>query len=212
MISIKVFIGKPDNPASGAWVQLPVSEEELASLPTRYGTQEGEYIISDSEVDGVELRINEPTRLEDLNEFAEWCDSEDPNPSVVAAIQDTIGWNSSFEDIIDKYNQGDFTVLDGETEYDLGQSYIDMVGGFDNINNIENYIDWDSFRRDLRYDCPEDEDEEEWLDSMIDEYQSDPEGMLGREGMERYFDYESFGSDLKNDGFAQYLGFWVQVF
>jgi antirestriction protein len=208
-LGLKVFIGKPMDPTSGAWINLPVDDiDELQNIIDKYATEAGEYIISDYETDAdiPSLHIDEITSLEDLHNFAEWFENENPDLDVVEALLDV---GVDFDELPRKYEEGDFTVIAAENdEEDLGREYIDQLyGGVEQLDQETKirYFDEDSYRRDLDYEGIEDDEIEE----ILEEVQDNPEMV----DLNMYFDYESFGHDLAiGDNFVFYSSKWVQIY
>jgi antirestriction protein len=143
-----VFIGTPLNPACGEWVMLPQDSETLEAI--RKGIAgDGDYIISDmADLPGV----SEYAALDEVNEYAEWLVDEEPEKDVIEALLDS---GISFDELPQKYKEGDYFVVDGYTEEDLGESYIEDIGGVEaalSPDKIACYFDYEKFGRDLCVD------------------------------------------------------------
>ena len=136
----------------GAWITLPVSEEELQEiLINEVGITEQyeEYAIHDFECDFME--ISEYSSISELNELAELLEGleEDEEKTLKAIIE----WGYYGEDIkeaienIDNFNLYE----DIQTDYDLGYYYINEAGIYDleAMGNLANYIDYEAFGRDI---------------------------------------------------------------
>lgn len=204
----------------GEWAELPVNEEELQEILNRIGINEDyvEYFITDFETDIEGLEISEYSNIEQLNKLAMKLEGlEEYEIEELKALLER--WYIDFIDMIesDIYSLLDnytFIQLDDRSPLDdenLGRSYIEEIyyGDLSYIKNIAYYFDIEAFSRDLRFDKDiiiEDLDEEsrEYYENMTDiefaenyiEQLGDIEE-LGQETLERYFDYELYGRDLR---------------
>jgi antirestriction protein len=144
----RIFIDTPLAPACGEWVSLPIDEEELEAIRQRIASN-GDYIIADSEdLPG----IGEYESLTDVNEYAEWLVDEEPEADNIEAFLDA---GISFQDIPQKYERGDYCVVEGTDETDLAANYIEELGGLEYAltpENIAMYFDYEKFGRDLKID------------------------------------------------------------
>ena len=135
------------------------------------------------------------------------------------------------DDSIEAFRGHYYGIYDGD--YDLGMDFVDRFGMPD---NPEQYFDYDRFGRDLMYDYhygdpdntdsegnPEDPDHYYDNDGYdMGEYQDDEQVArdyidslgsieeLGKETLNNYFDYASFGRDLLLNDITEYDGylFW----
>lgn len=154
----------------GAWVELPITEEELnkvfAEIKLGYFDNDGnyhhgyfgngsfyeEFAIHDYEcdIDGVE--ISEWANIWELNELAEMLEKTDEyDRKIIESCLEVYGGDVS--DYVDKTD--DYTLLEGvETDYDLGYYYVEEAGiySLESLGSLRNYIDYERFGRDLAYD------------------------------------------------------------
>lgn len=207
----------------GEWAKLPLSEEELQEILNRIGINEEyeEYFITDYEADINGLEIGEYSNIGELNKIAkkfEELEELEKKQLEVLLEGDYIEFNEILEenvsDLLDSHTfiQLDETSLN-ENE-NLGYSYIEEIycNDLSCIENIDYYFDIEAFSRDLHFDKDtiiEDLDEEskEYYENMTDiEFAEDYIEQLGsieelgKETLERYFDYEMFGRDLNLNG------------
>ena len=143
--------------------------------------------------------------LEDLEAYED-CDDKE----VLTAILESE--NDDIQNALEILNSGDYIFFaDIDNDEDLAHAYIDMIGGLDGINNIEDYIDENAYKeswreiaentiREEQPDLDENSDEFEnevelWLDTVY------PEQLAlaienNSKDLEDYFDYEAYGRDL----------------
>jgi antirestriction protein len=144
----RIFIGTPQAPARGEWLSLPCDEEELNDIIHRIAGN-GDFIISDKEdLPGVD----EYTCPQEANEYAEWLVTEEPEADLLEAF---INNGTGIDEIPALYKKGDFTIIEGDTEEDLGANYIEEMGGVENAlspDTIASYFDYEKFGRDLTID------------------------------------------------------------
>ncbi|MFQ4800938.1 antirestriction protein ArdA [Clostridioides difficile] len=204
----------------GEWAEFPVNEEELEEILDRIGINEEyeEYFITDFETDIEGLEISEHSNIEQLNELAMKLEGlEEYEIEQLKALLER--WYIDFIDMIesDIYSLLDnytFIQLDDRSPLDdenLGRSYIEEIycGDLSYIKNIAYYFDIETFSRDLRFDRDIiieelDEESREYYENMTDiefaedyiEQLGDIEE-LGQETLERYFNYELYGTDLR---------------
>ncbi|HCW2676244.1 antirestriction protein ArdA [Clostridioides difficile] len=204
----------------GEWAEFPVNEEELEEILDRIGINEEyeEYFITDFETDIEGLEISEHSNIEQLNELAMKLEGlEEYEIEQLKALLER--WYIDFIDMIesDIYSLLDnytFIQLDDRSPLDdenLGRSYIEEIycGDLSYIKNIAYYFDIEAFSRDLRFDRDIiieelDEESREYYENMTDiefaedyiEQLGDIE-KLGQETLERYFNYELYGTDLR---------------
>ncbi|EQG38281.1 TPA: antirestriction protein ArdA [Clostridioides difficile] len=204
----------------GEWAELPVNEEELEEILDRIGINEEyeEYFITDFETDIEGLEISEHSNIEQLNELAK--ELEELEEYEIEQLKALLGCG-----YIDFYDmlEGDICRLSGNYTFiqlddrsllddeNLGRSYIEEIccGDLSCIENIAYYFDIEAFSRDLRFDRDmiiENlyEEDIEYYENMTDiefaenyiERLGDIEE-LGQETLERYFNYELYGTDLR---------------
>ncbi|HBF7477424.1 TPA: antirestriction protein ArdA [Clostridioides difficile] len=204
----------------GEWVKLPVNEEELQEVLDRIGINEEyeEYFITDYETDIKGLEISEYSNIEQLNELAKELEElEEYEVEQLKALLERgyIDFYDMLEgDICRLSDNYTFIQLDDRSSLDdenLGRSYIEEIcyGDLSCIENIDYYFDIEAFSRDLRFDKDiiiEDLDEEsrEYYENMTDiEFAEDYIEQLGsieelgQETLEKYFNYELYGTDLR---------------
>ena len=136
----------------GEWVTFPIEEDELEEVFERIGIndQYEEYFFTDYDCDvpSVCKDLGEYSSIDNLNELAEALESVD-NEDLLAAALELGGYST--QDIIE--NIDDYILYpDIKNDYDLGCEYIVEGGIFDTPDNLENYIDYEAFGRDLRMD------------------------------------------------------------
>lgn len=206
----------------GEWIEFPIDEDELNEVLDRIGINEEyeEYFFTDYECDldcFDASSLGEYENIEDLNEIGEKLekiDDLDLNDEVDAGI----AYGLSLNDAIDKAVDGEIIFVDensnGRTDENLAYAFIESLGGIEELSKgtIDMYIDSESLGRDVRleyyaqdeedpetageYWCgDEDASDEEIGDAIIDQL-----GLDGINNKESYFDYETFGRDLRLEG------------
>ena len=135
----------------GAWITLPVSEEELQKILTdKVGINEEyeEYAIHDFECDFME--ISEYSSISKLNEIAELLEGLDEyEEKTLKAIIEWRYYGENIKEAIE--NIDNFTLYeDIENDYDLGYYYINEAGiyNLESMGNLANYINYKAFGRD----------------------------------------------------------------
>ncbi len=159
---LKIFVNTwgnyNENGADGGqWVNLPMDpddlEETLENIAAAMGDNDPEWAIHDYEwgdtFDGGE--ISECDNIQDINEYAQRLEDLDKwDLKKYAAMIEY--WGSKCVDIddIDDYN----LYSDIETDYDLGYYWAQESGCYDlsNMGHLANYIDYESFGRDIRFE------------------------------------------------------------
>ena len=126
-------------------------------------------------------------------------------------------YSGDFHDAVDLVETGSVTKLSDESlsnrmDEAIGYHYMDSMG-FNAMSNIEEYFDYEAYGRDIRieyypveagdpetageYWCGDDRaDDEEIGREVVNQLGWES---VGRENMERYFDYGAFGRDLQMD-------------
>lgn len=203
----------------GEWLELPASEEEIKETLDNISINElyEEYIIADYE-NTFDFKISEYSNIEELNQVAEYLEGfTEYEQQQINALLD--GGYIDYKNLVNEDIELDnyaFVELDQNTmlsdESNLAYSLIDSFYGGDlsYIENISSYFDYESFARDLYFDKShiiDGLDNEEELDNMGESEFCDwyLEGIsnvdgLERETLERYFDYEKYGRDIRLDG------------
>ena len=151
----------------GEWVKFPTTAEELQKLFERigigskddFGQPYEEWFITDYDcyVDGLYDKLGEYENLDELNYLASKLDemSQGEYEQFQAAME--IGDHSgSLQEIINLTENLDcFDYLSGvRNDYDLGYYWIEESGCYDtsSLGALANYIDYESFGRDIRYE------------------------------------------------------------
>ena len=135
----------------GQWVQLPIPQERLQEVLTQIGC--GEYFITDSETDILDISIGEYAILIELNVLAakieELADFDYTKLAAVLewetpqTVADTI-------DIIENLNSYDL-LPDVEDNEGLGEYFGVECGVFDAVpEHLRYYIDYERYGRDIR--------------------------------------------------------------
>ena len=156
----------------GDWLELPASEEEIQEFMVKVGLgyydfkgdyiqgveKDGviyeEYAIHDIECDFTSLynEIGEYTSLELLNELAkklEELDSDELEKLEAIIEYDGMGGIEGLDSLIDELDNY-ILYADIESDYDLGYYWIEESGCYDIPSFLQNYIDYESFGRDIR--------------------------------------------------------------
>lgn len=110
-------------------------------------------------------------------------------------------------DSLTQANEFYFTQTDAGSDADkqLGEQYVDIVGGLDNVQNKEFYIDFAEYGQDLRLNMDEDEEEiYEDLDDYTLGEQFWNEEVVTEQKIQDYFDFEGLGNDLSINDFTCY--------
>lgn len=201
----------------GQWLELPATEEEITEVMDNISINDlyEEYIIADYE-NTFDFKISEYSNIEELNQVAEYLEGfTEYEQQQINALLDG-GYidykNLVNEDIeLDNYT---FVELDQNTmlsdKVNLAYSLIDTFynGDLSQIEDIEDYFDYDKFARDLYFDFDhiiEDMEEDdkkameemtkmEFCDWYLDSFGDIKE--LGQQTLENYFDYKAYGRDL----------------
>lgn len=209
------------------WVSFPCDEDAFQDSLEKIGIGEDrgdgsvyeEWFFSDWDTDYSWLNLDglgEYMSLDEVNEYAETLENivdEGTEEEFRAAME----YSGDFHDAVDLVETGSVTKISDESmsnkmDEAIGAYYMDSMG-FDAMSNIEEYFDYEAYGRDIRIEYypveagdPETA-EEYWCG---DESASDEEigrevvnqlgwDGIGKENLERYFDYEAFGSDLQMD-------------
>ena len=123
------------------------------------------------------------------------------------------GSYKDFDEIVKKVQDGDFVFLSQvDNATDLGQAYVDMLGGIEGVSNPFQYVDRDQIMRSFRDNDFEDND---LSDSdyyvMADEEIENMEAAGNLQYAEDNFDYTALGRDLEIDGYTYVSGGALQV-
>ena len=200
--------GADTDSIGGGWMDIDQAREFLEAH------SEEEPFINDTNGD-IPFEVNEYSNVEQVLDWLEQYEnlSENDREAFTAIMEDQ---NDDFESAMNILESGDYVFFSGvETEEELGEAWVDMVGGIEGVSNPENYVDEEAYReswrdaaeesvRDDNPDIDEDSDEfeslvEEWLDAVVPE-QLQLDIDEGRD-LSEYFDYKALGRDLDSDGF-----------
>lgn len=209
------------------WVSFPCDEDDFQEYLKQIGIGEDrgdgsvyeEYFFSDwdTDYDWVDLsNLGENEDFDDVNEYAEALESivdDDKEEEFKAAME----YSGDFHDAVDLVETGSVAKISDESmsnrmDEAIGYYYVDSMG-FNAMSNIEEYFDYEAYGRDIRieyypmddgdpetaeeYWCGDERaDDEEIGRAVVDQLGWDG---VGKENLERYFDYEAFGSDLQMD-------------
>lgn len=150
----------------GEWVRFPTTSEEMKEVFKRigigskneFGNVYEEWFITDYDcyVDGLNDYLDEYSNLNELNYLASLIDDmKDYEYDVFEAALE-LGDMSNILDVINLTSNLDCYVLLSEVndDDDLGRYYIEECGCYDlsSMGNLANYIDYESFGRDVRFD------------------------------------------------------------
>ena len=150
---------------------------------------------------------------EDKDVLEQYCEENHCIKSLIEAATD-MGY-TTVDEITDWLDSGDYTIIFADnSDYDLGAECIAEMGM---PQDMWRYFDEDAYRRDLdmEYYSEQEEDEsdedfeareesekESYMEEILDQVES---GHADQEFLERYFDYEAFGRDLRiGDGYCYY--------
>ena len=209
------------------WVSFPCDEDDFQDSLKKIGIGEDrgdgsvyeEYFFSDwdTDYDWVDLsNLGEYEDFDDVNEYAESLENivDDGNEEEFRAAME---YSGDFHDALNLVETGSVTKISDESmsnrmDEAIGAYYMDSMG-FNAMSNIEEYFDYEAYGRDIRIEYyPENAGDPETAEEYWcgDESASDEEigravvdqlgwDGVGKENLERYFDYEAFGSDLQMD-------------
>lgn len=191
----------------GGWMTIDQAKEFLEAH------KDEEPFINDTDNVPGDLDIDEytnPWQAIEMLDYIENCDNKD---ALIAIIEST---GNDFEEDKRIYEDGDYTFFAGvDNDADLGKAYVNMVGGLEGVNNIENYIDENKYRESWRESVEQmvreaypdlDEDSEEFEAKVEEDLDNEAQEQLEidlRDGadLSDYFDYESLGRDLDYEGY-----------
>ena len=142
---------------SGEWVELPLDEEKLQETLNRIkglhpAETDAEFMIQDYETD-LNIKIEECDNIYELNELAQKAeDWDETQKEVFGCLVDD--WGAGIEDASDKVENNDFYYIEADNETELGENYINQLGGLNCLSRetIERYFDFEAFGRDLSFD------------------------------------------------------------
>ena len=209
------------------WVSFPCDEDDFQESLKKIGIGEDrgdgsvyeEYFFSDwdTDYDWVDLsNLGEYEDFDDVNEYAESLENivdDGTGEEFKAAME----YSGDFHDALDLVETGSVTKISDESmsnrmDEAIGAYYMDSMG-FSGLSNVEEYFDYEAYGRDVRIEYypveagdPETAEEywcgdERASDEEIGRAVVDQIGWegVGKENLERYFDYDAFGHDLQMD-------------
>ena len=209
------------------WVSFPCDEDDFQDSLKKIGIGEDrgdgsvyeEWFFSDWDTDysGLDLDgLGEYMSLDEVNEYAEALEGivDDGTEEEFKAAME---YSGDFNDALNLVETGSVTKISDESmsnrmDEAIGAYYMDSMG-FDAMSNIEEYFDYEAYGRDIRIEYyPVDAGDPETAEEYWcgDESASDEEigravvdhlgwDGVGKESLERYFDYDAFGHDLQMD-------------
>ena len=209
------------------WVSFPCDEDDFQDSLKKIGIGEDrgdgsvyeEWFFSDWDTDysGLDLDgLGEYMRLDEVNECAEALEGivDDGTEEEFRAAME---YSGDFHDALNLVETGSVTKISDESmsnrmDKAIGAYYMDSMG-FNAMSNIEEYFDYEAYGLDVRMEYypveagdPETAEEywcgdERASDEEIGRAVVDQIGWdgVGKESLERYFDYDAFGHDLQMD-------------
>ena len=195
----------------------------VSDEPNEDGVVYDEWFFTDwdTDYDWVSTKgLGEYESLDDINEFAEALESivdDDKEEDFKAAMEYT---GDDFRRSLELVENDEVIKISDESlpnkrDEEIGYYFVDAIGGdVSEVSHPENYFDYEAFGRDIRleyYQADEEDPEtagEYWCgdedasDEEIGEAAVDDLGWegVGKDNIERYFDYESYGRDIRLDG------------
>ena len=143
----------------GQWVKLPIDEDKLNDILKRIGINEEyeEFFITDYESSFVGLRdiLGEHENIETLNELAEMLETlSDDDEDKLNAILECESCRGVFDikELIERLDEFDL-ITDINDDDDLGRYMIDECCCLSVPAHLQNYIDYESYGRDVRLEA-----------------------------------------------------------
>lgn len=144
----------------GKWITFPIDEEDINAVLKEIGccyydenddyvfTGYEEYFFTDWDCD-FDHNFGEYEGIARINEIAEQLEQWDDEQLFSAACEI---WN--FDEVIDNSPDDYNLYYDINNDYDLGYYWIEESGCYDlsNMGNLKNYIDYERFGRDIRFE------------------------------------------------------------
>ena len=209
------------------WVSFPCDEDDFQDSLEKIGIGKDrgdgsvyeEYFFSDwdTDYDWVDLsNLGEYEDFDDVNEYAESLENivDDGTEEEFKAAME---YSGDFHEAVDLVETGSVAKISDESmsnrmDEAIGAYYVDTMG-FSGLSNVEEYFDYEAYGRDIRIEYypveagdPETAEEywcgdERASDEEIGRAVVDQLGWdgVGKENLERYFDYDAFGHDLQMD-------------
>ena len=134
----------------GSWVSLPIEENDWKDFLKTIGNPE-EIAIHDFDnnigLDG--LKIGEYESIDKLNDLAERLENIVAYNGInaVNALYEALG---DINDALDYFESEDYIFYENMTMEEVAQECIEEC--YEIPSNLENYIDYKAFARDMRYD------------------------------------------------------------
>lgn len=153
MVEIKGFITNlgryNEGELVGKWVEFPIYENALESVFEDIGINDEyeEYFFTDWDC-SFEHNFGEYELIDDVNEIAEQLLGWDED--LLSAVCENWGVNYAIDN-----GEYDFVLYsDIYTDYDLGYYWVHDSGCYnlDEMGPLANYIDYESFGRDIRFE------------------------------------------------------------
>lgn len=207
----------------GEWIEFPIEDDELEKVKERIGIDKNheEWFFTDYEcdLDGFDSSaLGEYESIDDLNKLGDTIlDIE--NDGLEDQFSAGIAIGLDFDEASRKARDGEIIkISDMNTFSDadevIGYYYVDLLGGLDQLDKEtkEMYFDYDALGRDISIDYYQVDDEdpetagEYWCgdenasNEEIGEAVINDLGFDGISNPEYYFDYESYGRDIKLEG------------
>ena len=141
-----IFIGAVTAPASGEWIDLPASNEEIQRIIDEIQRTECEEVMI-SDYEGV-LTVGEYDNIFELNERC--ADLADFSEDQLTALQELSEWVSQ-EEAIEIVENGQYRFYpDCWTMAEVAEIYADEIGDLDRIpEDLRCYFDFESYGRTL---------------------------------------------------------------
>ena len=209
------------------WVSFPCDKDDFQDSLKKIGIGEDrgdgsvyeEWFFSDWDTDysGLDLDgLGEYMSLDEVNECAEALEGivDDGTEEEFRAAME---YSGDFHDALDLVETGSVTKISDESmsnrmDEAIGAYYMDSMGS-NAMSNIEEYFDYEAYGQDIRieyypveagdpktaeeYWCGDERASDEEIGrAVVDQLGWDG---VGKESLERYFDYGAFGSDLQMD-------------
>lgn len=143
----------------GKWLEFPATESEIQEVIQEIGIDSvhyEEFFITDyeSDIDGLTDCLGEYENLYALNYLAMKIQESDCSMEQIEALIDFGEYTGSIEELVTLIDNTDcfFMYSEVENDYDLGYYYIHETGVIQELKNsvLTNYIDYESYGRDVR--------------------------------------------------------------
>ena len=186
-----------------------MTPEEAVEYAKKY--QEYEPFINDTENcpwDAEENGIaHELPNMQAYNEFED--------KTLLKNLIETGRYND-IEDYISIAIDGDYIWFPGvKDDKELGEADVDMLGGIESVQNPWQYFDTSQRANELEIDMGAEEGNEDLSRSDYEQFAEEEAENMEEAGnldyIERYFDYEAFGRNLRMDGFTYTTDGAVQI-